>query len=184
MTVQRPFERAERDALRTAVTAHGVNNWQHVANELAAHGFPGRTPMGCHRCWRSVVEPEPADVGDGQRSSWTNREDAALLAAMMATGDCNDWDAVARRLPGKDRKQCFLRWTYALDPSMKKGKWTAEEDERLRQLVRQNGPHNWGKWVPTTMPGRSVTMQQLQLCACGAPLPPRTSPLLAPWFVL
>lgn len=38
------------------------------------------------------------------------------------------WSVVASRLPGRIGKQCRERWFNHLDPSIKKGEWSPEED--------------------------------------------------------
>ena len=36
---------------------------------------------------------------------------------------------VASEIPGRTGQQCMHRWQKALMPGIKKGRWTAEEDE-------------------------------------------------------
>ena len=38
------------------------------------------------------------------------------------------WSKVSQYLPGRIRKQCRERWFNQLDPSIKRDKWTIEED--------------------------------------------------------
>ena len=46
---------------------------------------------------------------------------------------------VASEIPGRTGQQCMHRWQKALMPGIKKGRWTAEEDEvRMRALQRMN----------------------------------------------
>lgn len=37
-------------------------------------------------------------------------------------------------------QDCRKRWFHSLDPSLRKGKWTEEEDRKLRQLYAELGP--------------------------------------------
>lgn len=46
--------------------------------------------------------------------------------------------AVAR-LVGRHSNQCINRWTKSLRPGMKKGKWSAEEDDALKAAVESCG---------------------------------------------
>ena len=113
-----PFESSELAALRDAVAIHGVNAWEHVAAALAARGFGGRTAMGCHRGWRTLIDYRPANAPEeDERIFWTAEEDERLVRAMIATGDCNAWAEVARHLPGKTAKQCQYRWAYTPIPT-------------------------------------------------------------------
>ena len=154
------FTDAEREVLRNAVERHGKHDWERVAAELTAGGFPGRTAMGCHRCFRAVIEPSLASAivtgPDSQGPQfWTLEEDQALRVAVVATGNCNNWAAVARRVPGRTRKACLLRWVHVADPVLRKGRWTPAEDRKLVALVAQHGATNWPQWAPIEMGGRS-----------------------------
>lgn len=150
--------------------------------------------MACQRILRAVVEPALASnivdvpagahvgggVGRGEaKRAWTREEDEALRAAIVATGDCNDWvhaavahaasapwmhgismelqtashphviffalctvlwrgrqAGVARLVPGRSRCACLLRWKHAVDPSLRKGRWsTAECDAAHRRAL-------------------------------------------------
>jgi len=52
------------------------------------------------------------------------------------------------------RFKCFHRWLELTNDSFQsKGAWTKEEDEILRQLVREFGARNWST-VANSLPGR------------------------------
>jgi hypothetical protein len=50
--------------------------------------------------------------------------------------------------------QCQHRWTKVLQPNLKKGKWTAEEDRLLLKWVEENGAYKWSK-LSLILKGRS-----------------------------
>jgi len=52
------------------------------------------------------------------------------------------WCVVAERLgiPGRKGKQCRDRWSQQLRPGIKKGAWTPEEEELLKDLHQTFGP--------------------------------------------
>lgn len=153
------FSSAELEALGRSVDKCGEHDWQLVVADLAAAGVSGRTAMECHRSYRVHVEParQAAErrAGSDARRFWTPEQDAALRAAVVATGNCNDWAHVARLVPGRGREACLLRWVNVVDPALHKGKWTEAEDNRLRSLVAQHGPKDFSKWAPVEMGGRS-----------------------------
>ena len=51
---------------------------------------------------------------------------------------------------------CLQRWRYSVDPTIRRGKWTVEEDGMLRQGVAQHGAKEWARWVPGHMNGRTA----------------------------
>jgi len=40
---------------------------------------------------------------------------------------------------GRTKVQCLNRWNKITHPALKKGQWSEEEDELLRQWVKTNG---------------------------------------------
>ncbi|KAF8972883.1 hypothetical protein BGZ46_009981 [Entomortierella lignicola] len=79
----------------------------------------------------------------GERIVWTPEEDEFLRKAVQKYGDKTEkWAKIAACVPGRTNKNCRKRWFHSLDPSLKKGGWTEEEDRLLR-----NGVENFrGQW--------------------------------------
>lgn len=65
---------------------------------------------------------------------WTKEEDVQLWNAIKEFGT-RKWMQIAKRVPGKDHKQCLQRWNKVLNPKLKKGRWKEEEDKQLVSLV-------------------------------------------------
>ncbi|KAB5593425.1 Myb-like DNA-binding domain containing protein [Ceratobasidium theobromae] len=156
-----PVKNIEGDRERLRV------DWVEIAQELATN----RTALQCLR--KFVFEPSPLDAsakGKGQREdaagssksrardkatghSWTEEEDKYLLEGIQRHGMGN-WPEVALHLNsamgGKPNyvprtpNQCSFRYTKSLCPTIKKGKWTKEEDEALRRGVTAFG-RTWTK---------------------------------------
>lgn len=53
----------------------------------------------------------------------------------------------------KSDVQCLHRWQKVLDPLLKKGPWTKEEDQLVVDLVRVHGPKKWSL-IASQLPGR------------------------------
>lgn len=85
-----------------------------------------------------------------KKTAWTQAEDDTLLRLYGVHGP--KWALIARAIPGRTDDACSKRYREALDPSLKRDEWTAEEDARLIELqVEMRG--KWGQIGPAM--GRS-----------------------------
>lgn len=82
---------------------------------------------------------------------WTNDEDQLLLRLISEHGEC--WPRISAEMESRTGKQCRERFLNQLNPNIKKGCWTHEEDEMIKSLHEQLG-NRWCKYVPY-LPGRS-----------------------------
>jgi hypothetical protein len=93
-----------------------------------------------------------ADSVKGTRSTghWTQEEVAILNIAVANT--CKkkygkeyrtDWAAVAALVPGRTRNQCDGIWNDALNMNGRTGKWTEDEDSKLKDAVQTHGDKDW-----------------------------------------
>lgn len=80
------------------------------------------------------------------KSKWTREEDEYLMAAVAANPNIT-WSDVAEGLDGRTAQQCFHRYTKSLDPEIKHGKWTPEEDAILTKAVSDSMAQNNGRIV-------------------------------------
>lgn len=96
------------------------------------------------------------------KGRWTQHEDAVLRYAVQEYSNIPDgedgaqpipWNKIAQRIPNRTGIQCQARWTEALDPTVRKGKWSEPEDALLRA-----GVQTYGKcWIriAESIPGRT-----------------------------
>lgn len=56
-----------------------------------------------------------------------------------------NWKKIAERLKDRTDVQCLHRWQKVLNPEMKKGPWTEEEDRILIQKVHEYNAQNWSQ---------------------------------------
>jgi len=68
-----------------------------------------------------------------QKRSWTVREDNQLKK-LVAQHGTTKWSQVAEELGCRSGKQCRERWHNHLNPDVKKGGWTDEEDEIILRM--------------------------------------------------
>jgi hypothetical protein len=98
---------------------------------------------------------------------WTIDEDAQLTDAVANTSKKKygkehktDWVAISVPVPGRTRMQCHNRWQNALDPRIGRtppgntGRWTEDEDIKLKDSVKRHGDKDWVT-VAALVPGRT-----------------------------
>jgi hypothetical protein len=116
---------------------------------------PGRTEKQCWHRWQNSLNPK-IDRATGRTGTWTAVEDGQLQDAVKVQGDQN-WGAIAAMVPDRVANQCRYRWHSALDPnraSGRTGKWTKDEDIKLKAAVQTHGGKNWGA-IAALVPGRT-----------------------------
>ncbi|CAM6126983.1 unnamed protein product [Calypogeia fissa] len=122
----------EDDRLRAAVEEWGENDWSAVAACLE-----GRNNSQCLMRWYKVLHPTKK-----KRGRWSVEEDKRLKWAVSVYGR-KKWKQIAEHVPGRTDLQCRERWCNVLDPSIKLGEWTEDEDGILEESVVRHGPHKW-----------------------------------------
>ncbi|KAF4574739.1 hypothetical protein EYR36_006089 [Pleurotus pulmonarius] len=130
----------ETAQLTELARSYGENrvNWKEVAEKLGTN----RTPMDCMRHF----VPKPHHY-------WDIDSDENLRKAVKIYGKDN-WNVVARHVsPNATAQQCQNRYLKSLDPNLRKGAWSDDEDDRLRSAVDVYGL----SWVDiaAAIPGRT-----------------------------
>jgi hypothetical protein len=91
----------------------------------------------------SIGPPQHAPPESVPRAEWSPWENALLLQAVARFG-ASDWTRIARTIgQGRTKAQCAQHWFRCLNPSIAKGRWSLQEDEKLLGLVDRFGPKNW-----------------------------------------
>jgi hypothetical protein len=171
----------EEDAkLVAAVKKHG-DKWVAVAALV-----PGRANAQCRIRWLKSLDPAIRATARKENILWSAEEDAFLTEAQKKHG--NDWARVAAMVPGRTNVQCCARWRKFLGPNMylaagvrTAGKWTAAEDAKLIEGVRELGERNWVA-VAALVPGRThVQCYSRWYKYLGPSLDPTTACNTGPW---
>jgi len=156
----------EDDMLRTAIAFHGTSKWSLVASMVK-----GRTAMQCSTRWQGALNTTI------HKGKWEAEEDRILVTAVekcreqhppQSPGYDSDedeqaeaipWGMIATMLPRRRTGiQCQARWSEALDPTVRKGKWTAEEDEMLFKGVAEHGQC----WIKVASKVKGRTQRQIR----------------------
>ncbi|KFM26733.1 Transcriptional activator Myb [Auxenochlorella protothecoides] len=108
--------------------------------------LPNRTEAQCFHRWQKVLNPEVC------KGPWTKQEDQLILRLVDHYG-AKQWTLVAGHLQGRLGKQCRERWHNHLNPAIKHGNWTREEDEVVVRFHACHG-NQWAK-LAQFVPGRT-----------------------------
>ncbi|XP_073296752.1 uncharacterized protein [Primulina huaijiensis] len=139
-----PWTAMEDKNLLHIVQQKGLNNWIDIAVLLGTN----RTPFQCLARYQRSLNASIL------KREWNKVEDDQLRDAVETFGE-NNWQLVASVMEGRTGTQCSNRWLKTLHPARKRvGKWTAEEDKRMKIAVTLFGPKTWKK-VARCVPGRT-----------------------------
>lgn len=148
-----PISTSTTTAATTGAMAASGTQAQAQAQARVQHAVPLDNPP--------LLPPRisPTTKRGERRRQWTAAEDAQLKGAVGEYGEKN-WKAIAARVDGRNHMQCLQRWSMALNPVIRKGHWTASEDEQLIRALeglRRGGAVLTNNWtdVARSIPGRT-----------------------------
>jgi len=131
-----------------------ARNWKAIA-ELVRTRSAGQ----CSQRWHKRLRPELAHIRNG---TWSEAEDEKLRGLVNAHASTHGgvdilgmWKGISRAM-GWQRtpKQCRERWRHFLDPKLKVGAWTKEENEKMMALYDKLG-RKWSE-ISKQLPGRTA----------------------------
>uniref|UniRef100_A0A4W5QDY7 Small nuclear RNA activating complex, polypeptide 4 n=1 Tax=Hucho hucho TaxID=62062 RepID=A0A4W5QDY7_9TELE len=136
----------EIEMLKEVAVKYGHHNWDQIADKLGTN----RTPFMCLQTYQRYI------CTDFKRRMWGGVEDDILreLVEKMRIGNYIPYTQISYFMEGRDSCQLMYRWTQVLDPTLKKGYWSKEEDEMLLRAVAKHGVGNWWK-MRQDVPGRN-----------------------------
>uniref|UniRef100_A0A8C7PKM6 Small nuclear RNA activating complex, polypeptide 4 n=1 Tax=Oncorhynchus mykiss TaxID=8022 RepID=A0A8C7PKM6_ONCMY len=136
----------EIEMLKKVALKHGHHNWDLIADKLGTN----RTAFMCLQTYQRYI------CTDFRRRRWGGVEDEILreLVEKMRIGNYIPYTQISYFMEGRDSCQLMYRWTQVLDPTLKKGYWSKEEDEMLLSAVAKHGAGNWWK-IRQDVPGRN-----------------------------
>nr|XP_055045846.1 snRNA-activating protein complex subunit 4-like isoform X2 [Misgurnus anguillicaudatus] len=140
------WKQEEIDKLREIVQEYNCCHWDEIAEALGTK----RTAFMCFQTYQRYISKT------FRRKGWTKEEDQILreLVKKMRVGNFIPYMQMSYFMMGREASQLLYRWTSSLDPSIKKGPWSKEEDQLLRNAVAKYGTKEWGK-IRTEVPGRT-----------------------------
>ena len=134
----------ELDKLRELIEQFG-NKWSNFSMDL------DRSP-------ESLRYQAKTKLTKFRKGPWTKEEDEKLRQLVEKHG--KRFNLISKELETRTFYQCQQRWCRSLDPSLRKGPWTEEEDEKLQNAVKLHGK----RWllVMGMIPGRSSDQCRLR----------------------
>lgn len=115
-----------------------------------------KTPNACHLIFHLRMSRRASSRKQRPfmpKNKFSSADDDLLRALVKELGT-KDWRNVAKRMPGRNPRQCRERWMNYANPEIKKRPWTPEEDALLQTKYDEMGP----RWHPlaSLFPHRSI----------------------------
>jgi hypothetical protein len=95
-------------------------------------------------------------VKNCSKSPWTSDEDELFRQIMANRTVEGRWADLKAFFPNKSTTQIYQRWTYVLDPKLRKGSWTVEEDRQIIEWVRIHGTKDWNGLIKSSLSQRTA----------------------------
>ncbi|KAI9352811.1 Homeodomain-like protein, partial [Obelidium mucronatum] len=138
----------EEDARLLELVSKFGSNWVEISRQIGT-----RNRSQCLLRWRQTLKPGVS------RGRWTKSEDEKLVEAVNIHG-LNSWTKVSGHVETRNDAQCRERYLNTLNPDLKRGDFSKQENDLLLELVAKHGP-KWAK-VATDMRTRTAKMCKRQ----------------------
>jgi hypothetical protein len=99
------------------VREHG-ENWEKISEH-----FGNKSGKQCMQKFKNSAR-------SARKGNWTKEEDRILLDWVSLKGP-NKWTECSKKIRGRCGKQCRERWVNILNPKVKKGNWSPEEQRLI-----------------------------------------------------
>ncbi|XP_039075568.1 snRNA-activating protein complex subunit 4 isoform X2 [Hyaena hyaena] len=119
----------------------------HIPYRRIVYYMEGRDSMQLIYRWTKSLDPSL------KKGLWAPEEDAKLLRAVAKYGE-QDWFKIREEVPGRSDAQCRDRYLRRLYFGLKKGRWSAKEEEKLVELIEKHGAGHWAK-IASELPHRT-----------------------------
>jgi hypothetical protein len=136
------WTKEEDKVLLKKAKEYNYKNWKEVASFL-----PSRSDIQCSARYKRI---RPGIV----KGTWTPEEDDNLLNLLRTFG--KNWSLISKYMPSRSGKQIRDRYLNTLDPSIKRDKFTKEEDMKIIEAYLKHGPA-WSK-ISNGFKGRTGDM--------------------------
>lgn len=109
-------------------------DWLHIAK------ITNKPHLQCERFWNLLLKPHIS------RAKWNKNEQDKLIQIAIKYGEKN-WQQIANELgTNRNELQCFVHYQRHKKVLYKKGKWSKQEDQKLREVIKENSIDNIINW--------------------------------------
>lgn len=126
---QKKWTKEEDELLIQLAEKYSEKNWKEISRR-----FIKKNSLQCFSRYKRI---RPGII----KGSWKKDEDYQIIELVGQYG--KSWSKISKILGTRNGKQIRDRYINVLDPEIKKGKFTEDEDTLLIQLYHENGP----KWA-------------------------------------
>jgi len=139
---QKKWTREEDELLISLAEKYNEKHWKEISKM-----FENKNSLQCFSRYKRI---RPGII----KGSWKKEEDQEILRLVHKYGKA--WSKISKILNTRNGKQIRDRFINVLDPEIRKGKFTEEEDKKLVSLFQQFGP----KWATISKyyPNRTADM--------------------------
>ena len=139
---QKKWTREEDELLISLAEQYNEKHWKEISKR-----FMKKNSLQCFSRYKRI---RPGIV----KGSWKKEEDLKIIDLVSKYG--KSWSKISKLLGTRNGKQIRDRFINVLDPEIRKGKFTEEEDLKLVALFKQYGP----KWatIAKYYPNRTADM--------------------------
>ena len=139
---QKKWTREEDELLIGLAEKYNEKHWKEISKM-----FVNKNSLQCFSRYKRI---RPGII----KGSWKKEEDQEILRLVHKYG--KSWSKISKILNTRNGKQIRDRFINVLDPEIRKGKFTEEEDKKLVSLFQQFGP----KWATISKyyPNRTADM--------------------------
>ncbi|XP_015121843.1 snRNA-activating protein complex subunit 4 [Diachasma alloeum] len=123
----------DQDLIKSA-GVHNQQDWDAIADAVGT----GRSGYQCIIRYITLMGPLNLKNKD---VPWTAREDQILINVVesLRVGNYIPWSHVTFYIDNRIKNQVYSHWKYNIDPSLRKGRFTTDEDELLLEGVTKYG---------------------------------------------
>ncbi|KAK0163831.1 hypothetical protein PV328_002521 [Microctonus aethiopoides] len=129
------WRNSEDNMLKSLAECYNYQNWNLIAEKLGTR----RTCYQCFVRYNTLNPPSTSSINTD--IPWSQMEDELLneLVEKLRIGDIIPWTLVTFYLGNRTKNQIYCHWKYNLDPTLKKGRFTIEEDQMLLNAANKYG---------------------------------------------